>query len=186
MQLKNTTERYGAVAQLLHWSIVVLIVTQFVLANQAEDAGSLLKKAMLLTSHKNYGMTVFMLAVIRLVWRLANPAPSTPETVKGWQKPLVHLTHVGLYVLIFATPLMGWMMSSAKNYSVSYFGLFTWPNLVAADPQLFDLLKTTHKVLAFTMANLALLHIAAALKHHFIDKDSVLLRMLPFTARKKS
>jgi cytochrome b561 len=186
MQLKNSSERYGAIAQLLHWSIVALIVTQYVLAKQAEGAGSLLKKAMLLTSHKNYGMTILVLVIIRMIWRWSNPTPSMPDTVKGWQKPLVHLTHFGLYALILLTPLVGWMMSSAKNYSVSYFGLFTWPNLVAPNEQLFETLKTLHKVLAYAMGNLALLHIAAALKHHFIDKDNVLLRMLPFTARKKS
>jgi cytochrome b561 len=186
MQLRNSSERYGAIAQLLHWSIVILIVGQFVLANQAEHTTSLMGKLGLLTKHKSFGMTVFILAFIRMTWRFVNPTPSMPDTVKGWQKPLVHLTHVGLYVLILATPLCGLLMSSAKNYSVSYFGLFTWPNLVAADEQLFAIFRTTHKVLAYTMANVALFHVAAALKHHFIDKDNVLRRMLPVKLKAKN
>ena len=183
MQIKNSNLRYGAVAQLLHWSIVVLIVVQFVLANQAEDAQSLLHKAKILTTHKNYGMTVFMLAAVRLGWRWMNPVPAVPETMKGWLRAVASITHWALYALILLTPLAGLLMSSAKNYSVSYFGLFTWPNLVAPNETLFQALKETHEILAFTMLNLALLHAAAALKHHFFDKDNVLRRMLPMKLR---
>jgi len=183
MQLKNSAERYGVIAQLLHWSIVVLIVTQFVLANQAEEATSLLRKAQTLTLHKNIGMTVFMLAVIRLVWRWINLTPAHLPTVKAWQQRLADLTHWALYALILLTPLAGWLMSSAKSYSVSYFGLFTFPDLVAPDEGRYQSFKTLHQVLAFSIFNLALLHIAAALKHHFWDKDNVLRRMLPLKLR---
>src|SRR5690349_22338800 len=86
MQFKNSTDRYGLIAQLLHWSILVLIVTQFVLAEQAEDATSLLKKAQTLTLHKNIGMTIFMLAVLRLVWRLSNTTPAPLPGIKPWQQ----------------------------------------------------------------------------------------------------
>jgi len=183
MQLKNSAARYGAIAQLLHWSIVVLIVTQFVLANQAEDATSLLKKAQTLTLHKNIGMTVFMLAAIRLLWRWANVVPAHLPTVKPWQQRIADITHWALYALILVTPLAGWLMSSAKSYSVSYFGLFTFPDLVAPNEDRYQTFKVLHAVLAFSIFNLALLHIAAALKHHFWDKDNVLRRMLPVKLR---
>jgi cytochrome b561 len=89
-------------------------------------------------------------------------------------------THIAFYVLLFAMPLTGWMMSSAKNYSVSWFGLFTWPNLIGKSQSAFKLLQTTHHALSDVLFAIAVLHILAALKHHFWDKDGVLLRMLPF------
>jgi cytochrome b561 len=183
MQFKNSAERYGLVAQLLHWGIVVLIVTQFVLAEQAEDATSLLKKAQTLTMHKNIGMTIFMLAAIRLLWRLTNTTPAALPTIKPWQQRIAAVTHWALYALILLTPLAGWLMSSAKSYSVSYFGWFTFPDLVAPSESSYDALHVAHEVLAFSIFNLALLHIAAALKHHFWDKDHVLRRMLPVKLR---
>jgi cytochrome b561 len=183
MQLKNTAERYGLIAQLLHWSIVVLIVTQFVLAEQAEDATSLLKKAQTLTLHKNIGMTIFMLAIVRLLWRWANTTPAPLPQIARWQQRIAEITHWALYALIMLTPLMGWLMSSAKSYSVSYFGWFTFPDLIAPDEGRYETLHTLHEVLAFSILNLALLHIAAALKHHFWDKDNVLRRMLPVKLR---
>lgn len=179
MQLKNSFERYGAVAQLLHWTVVALIVIQFVLAIRAEDATSLVQKANILTTHKSFGMTVFMLAIVRLAWRLANPVPSTPPNSRPWQDRLARVVHWSLYALILATPLLGWLMSSAKNYTVSWFGLFSFPNLVAPDENRFESFKTIHFVLAYSIASVAALHIAAALKHHFIDGDNVLRRMLP-------
>jgi cytochrome b561 len=88
---------------------------------------------------------------------------------------------MAFYVLLFAMPLTGWLMSSAKNYSVSWFGVFTWPNLIAKNETAFDLLRSTHHILSYALFAIAVLHILAALKHHFWNKDTVLLRMLPFT-----
>ena len=93
-------------------------------------------------------------------------------------------THVAFYVLLFAMPLTGWLMSSAKNYSVSWFGLFTWPNLIAKNETAFDLLRSTHHILSYVLFAIAVLHILAALKHHFWNKDDVLLRMLPLAESK--
>ena len=93
-------------------------------------------------------------------------------------------THVAFYVLLFAMPLTGWMMSSAKNYSVSWFGLFTWPNLIGKNEAAFNLLRSTHDALSALLFIIAVLHILAALKHHFWDRDDVLLRMLPFTRQR--
>jgi cytochrome b561 len=97
------------------------------------------------------------------------------------ERSLAHATHIAFYVLLFAMPLTGWLMSSAKNYSVSWFGVFTWPNLIAKSETAFDLLRSTHHILSYTLFAIAVLHVLAALKHHFWDKDTVLLRMLPFT-----
>src|SRR2546423_10718793 len=117
--------RYTAVAQLLHWVIAALIVTQFTLGWMQDDLPPGLHKLALLARHKSFGMTVLMLAIIRLAWRWRHPAPPLPAGMNRMERMLAHVSHYGLYLLLFAMPLTGWMMSSAKNYSVSWFSLFT-------------------------------------------------------------
>jgi cytochrome b561 len=101
------------------------------------------------------------------------------------ERKLARATHIAFYVLLFAMPMTGWLMSSAKNYSVSWFGLFTWPNLIGKNEAAFDFLRSTHDTLSGVLFTIAVLHILAALKHHFWNKDNVLLRMLPFTKSEK-
>ena|ERR1700759_2820690 len=180
----KTATRYSAVAQTFHWLIAVLVIVQFILINQYEHA-SLAHKIAPIARHKSVGMTILMLAALRLVWRLFNPPPTLPKGMAKLEQIGAKFTHFAFYFLIFAMPLTGWLMSSAKNYSVSYFGLFTWPNLVAPNEQAFDLLKETHETLSTVLLVLAILHVLAALKHHFWNKDDVLKRMLPFTKAEK-
>jgi cytochrome b561 len=180
MPNRATPTRYGAVAQTFHWLIAALIVTQFVLAYSADDLPLGVHKLALLARHKSFGMTVLMLAVLRLLWRLKNLPPELPSGMTPLERTLARGTHVAFYVLLFAMPLTGWLMSSAKNYSVSWFGLFTWPNLIGKNEAQFDFLRSTHHLLSDALFVIAVLHILAALKHHFWNKDDVLLRMLPF------
>jgi cytochrome b561 len=181
MPIRTSSGRYTAVAQGLHWLIAGLIVTQFVLAIAADDLPLGAHKLALLARHKSFGMTVLMLAALRLLWRLKNSPPDLPSGMTPLERMLARSTHVAFYVLLFAMPITGWLMSSAKNYSVSWFGLFTWPNLIGKNETAFDLLRTTHHILSYILFAIAVLHILAALKHHFWNKDDVLLRMLPFT-----
>jgi cytochrome b561 len=181
MPIRTSSGRYTAVAQGLHWLIAGLIVTQFVLAIAADDLPLGAHKLALLARHKSFGMTVLMLAALRLLWRLNNSPPELPSGMTRLERMLARSTHVAFYVLLFAMPMTGWLMSSAKNYSVSWFGLFTWPNLIGKNETAFDLLRTTHHILSYILFAIAVLHILAALKHHFWNKDDVLLRMLPFT-----
>lgn len=183
MLIRNSAARYGLVSQLLHWSTVVLVVVQFVLAERAEEAASLLQKAQILTTHKSIGMTLLMLTVLRLTWRSANPVPPLPPAAGVWQRRFASWMHRALYALILLTPLAGWLMSSAKSYSVSWFGLFTFPDLVTPDEALHERLKALHGGLAGTIFLVAIVHLLAALKHHLIDKDNVLRRMLPMKLR---
>lgn len=185
MPTRESATRYGTVAQLFHWCIAALIVTQFVLANLADDLPVGMHKLALLARHKSFGMTVLMLALLRLLWRLKNPPPPLPAGMTSIEQRLARLTHGAFYVLLFAMPLSGWLMSSAKNYSVSWFGLFTWPNLISKSENAFKLLRGTHEILSDVLFAIAVLHILAALKHHFWNKDDVLLRMLPFTRSKQ-
>ena len=185
MPIQTSPARYSAVAQTFHWIIAALIVTQFTLAWMADDLPLGMHKLALLARHKSFGMTVLMLAVLRLVWRLFNRPPELPAHMTKIEGHLARGTHVLLYALIFVMPLTGWLMSSAKNYSVSWFGRFTWPNLIAPNEGAFDALKTTHQLLSWLLFAVAMLHILAALKHHFWNKDDVLKRMLPFTKSEK-
>ena len=186
MPSRSSPTRYGAVAQLFHWLIAALIVAQFTLAYLADDLPIGIHKLALLARHKSFGMTVLMLAILRLLWRLKNPPPLLPSGMTPLERTLARATHIAFYVLLFAMPITGWLMSSAKNYSVSWFGLFTWPNLIAKNETAFDLLRSTHHILSYALFAIAVLHILAALKHHFWNKDDVLLRMLPLAKLQKA
>lgn len=182
MPIRNTLNRWGSVAQLLHWAIVVLIVTQFVLAYISESLPLGMAKLAMLARHKSWGITILGLAVIRLVWRLSHrESPPLPNALKPWERVAAHVTHYGLYILLFAMPLTGWAMSSARKYPVSWFNLVQLPDFVAPNRPLYDTLHTVHMYLSWALIAIAVLHIGAALKHHFVLKDDVLKRMLPFT-----
>ena len=181
MPTANSPARYSRVAQWLHWNVAALIGTQFALAWTADDLPNGARKLALLTRHKSFGMTVLMLAIVRVLWRLANRPPELPPGMRPIERGLARATHLAFYVLLFAMPLTGWMMSSAKNYSVSWFGLFTWPNLIGQNKAAFEALKATHDFMSDILFAIVVLHVLAALKHHFWDRDDVLTRMLPFT-----
>ncbi len=152
------------------------MITQFVLGNQAADLPIGIERLKLLATHKALGMTVLMLMALRILWRLTNAAPALPP---ARTKTLARLTHHAFYALLLAVPLSGWLLSSASNLSVSYFQLFTFPDLISADPELTSSLKLVHETLNLVLAGLAITHIAAAFLHHFHYRDEVLLRMLP-------
>lgn len=157
-----------------------MIVVQFVLGKLYEFAdqdGERVRQIALIANHKSIGMTVLMLAVMRLVWRLNSTIPQLPKKMPGWQKSVSGITHWALYGALFALPLTGWLMSSASAYSVSWFGLFTWPDLIEPDKALRTMFANWHEIIAQVLFVIALLHIAAALKHHWLDKDDVLKRM---------
>jgi len=178
MQIRNTETGFGHVAQLLHWAIAILVACQFILARMAAGA-SLFEQLGLLAWHKSFGMTIFGLAALRLMWRLSNPRPSTPRHQPRYQRLIARASHDLMYLLIFALPLTGWIMSSAVNTPVSYFGLFTWPDLIAPRQEFAELLKLVHGTLFKALAAIVCVHVAAALYHHFIAGDDVLRRMLP-------
>lgn len=186
MRLRNDESRYGIIAQLFHWSIVALVITQFVLANLANDLPLGPAKVRLLEQHKSVGITIFGLVLLRLLWRWLNPVPALPDGVARWQRIGARISHSLLYALLLAMPLAGWLMSSARNFPVSWFRLVTLPDLIAPREAAFELFRDVHHLLAKLLFIVALLHIAAALKHHFIDRDNVLRRMLPVKLRREN
>jgi cytochrome b561 len=180
MNLRNTTRSWGTLSKALHWIIVLLIVNQWVVAARADALPLGGAKLQAIALHKSLGMTILALAIVRLVWRWLNPVPSLDGLAKGWERTLANLSHFLLYALIFAMPLTGWLMSSARNFPVSWFGVFQFPDLIGPDKGLYELLRDLHGLAFAALAVVALMHIAGALKHHFIDKNEVLRRMLPF------
>lgn len=183
MTFRNTLSRWGHVSQFLHWLIVALIIVQVILANIAEDLPIGVKKIAMYARHKSVGITILSLAVLRLLWRWTNPTPALPTTLKPYERTLAALTHAGLYIILFAMPLTGWMMTSARGFPVSWFGFFQLPDFVPKNDSLYNAMKETHDTLALVLYAIVTLHVLAALKHHFLLKDDVLRRMLPFTRK---
>ncbi len=183
--------RFGAVAQTLHWLIAGLIVLQYVLAELAEEAGvarktdpsAAMEQLILMARHKSFGITILALAILRLGWRLAHPPPPWPPTMPKWQVIGARVSHWGFYALLFLMPITGWLASSAENYPVSWFGLVQLPDFVGPDEGLAHDLEEIHETLFNVLVVFAVVHVGAALKHHFIDKDDVLRRMLPWPGR---
>ncbi len=181
MLLRNTSSRYGLVSQLFHWGIVALIITQFVLVSIFEDLPSGLEKASTIGLHKSFGMLILILALLRLIWRWCNEVPEPLVNQNKIERRLSGIAHALLYGLIIVIPLSGWLMSSFAGYATSFFGIFNFPQLALTNKGMVDVVEEVHEVLALTMLVLAFLHLVAALVHHFVRKDDVLRRMLPWS-----
>src|SRR5215813_5688756 len=151
MTIRNTVIRWGHIAQFLHWLIVALIIVQVILANIAEDLPIGMKKLAMYARHKSVGITILALAVLRLLWRWANPTPALPSTLKPYERTLAALTHFGLYLILFAMPLTGWMMTSARGFPASWFGFFQLPDFVPKDKALYKAMLQTHHTLAVAL-----------------------------------
>ncbi len=171
---------YSAVAIGLHWLIFVFIVANWLLGLYMVDLSLSPQKLKFFSWHKWIGITIFLIAIIRVTWRITHPAPPLPDTLPRWQLLAAGLSHLLLYLLLFAIPLSGWLYSSASGIPTVYLGWIELPDLVQKDRHLADLLKIAHISLNSALFVLVLIHAAAALKHHFIDRDEILIRMLPF------
>jgi cytochrome b561 len=180
-----TATRYTRTAIAFHWLIALLILGTIPLGLYMTDLHLSPLKLKLFSYHKWIGVTVFGLAVLRLAWRALHPAPPLPGSVPAWQRNASRVVHVLLYVLIFAIPLSGWLMSSAKGVQTVYLGVLPLPDLVGKDKALGHLLGEVHESLADILIALLVLHVAAAIKHHRIDRDDVLTRMLPWARARK-
>ena len=173
-------QRYTTVAIIFHWLIALLIVASFTMGLvMTEMPGITPTKLKFYSWHKWAGVTILGLATLRLLWRLAHPAPPYPATMPAWQKTTANLLHGLLYVLMFAVPLSGYFYTLASGYPVVYFGLVELPVLIGKDDALKDVLKGVHWWLNMGLAGCVALHVGAALKHAFIDRDGVIRRMLP-------
>jgi len=178
----NSMQRYGAISVALHWgmaALLVLLVAMGFYMDGLPDAGYDTQKITLILVHKALGMLALALVVFRLVWRLANVLPRLVETLPDWQQVAARFVHLTFYALMFAVPVTGWLMSSAGGYPVPFFGLFDVPDLIGVNEWLFPVLIAVHRWLAWMLVFFLVLHAAAALRHHFEQRDDTLRRMLP-------
>jgi cytochrome b561 len=177
------TERYGGAAIALHWLTAALIVANLLLGLSMVPLPFSPRKLQWYQWHKWIGVTVFLVTWIRLVWRWRHPAPK-PVAMPAWQQKAAAVAHSLLYVLLLVIPISGWLYSSATGVQVVYLGLVPLPDLVPKDKMLAGVLKGVHLALNFTLFAVVCLHTAAALRHHFVDRDDVLARMLPIVRPK--
>ena len=181
--MASAITRYTKLAILLHWLTALLVIVAFPLGVYMHRLEFSPFKLQLVSYHKWIGVTILLLTVFRLVWRVLHAPPPLPGTIPAWQQRAAHGLHHLLYLLLLVIPVSGWLMSSAKGVPVVYFGLVQLPDLVGKDKELGDMLQEIHEALNFVMLALIIMHIAAALKHQFIDKDVLMLRMSPFAQR---
>lgn len=174
--LDPVQHRYSTIAIWFHWAIAALVIANIAIGLLHE---SLLKGvAWAMPLHFSFGLTVLILSVGRVAWRLTHRFPPVPQDIPGWQQVAARGTHIALYALIILLPLTGWMMVSGNNRPLGFYWLFNFPKL-PVDKALSGLGHESHGVLGWVMLALVVLHIAAALRHHFILRDGLLNRMLP-------
>ncbi len=173
----STETRYSTPAIVLHWLMALLIFAAFPLGLYMVDLPLSPGKLKLYSYHKWIGVTVFLLVAVRLSWRLTHTPPPHPAGIAAWQRRAGAVVHGLLYLLMIAIPLSGWLMSSAKGFQTVWFGVLPLPDLIEKDRELGELLAGVHKALNFTLLGLVILHVGAALKHHFIERRPFLQRM---------
>ena len=191
----TTDRRYTTVAITIHW-VIALSIIALLIAGLVMSEDDLLDKAMrfkVIQLHKSLGLTVLVLSLARLLWRLTHKPPALPATMAGWEKFAATATHWAFYGLMFALPLTGWALVSTSSWGLPtfWFGLFEWPHLpilstLADKKPANDLFGETHEILAYIMIALIFLHFGAAMKHYLWNRDDVLSRMLPFLKPLKS
>lgn len=171
----QSAERYNRTARALHWIIAVLVLGNI--------AGGLLHEPLedivrLIPLHKAIGITVLALTLVRIAWRFTWQAPPHPAGTSPLEALAARLVHGLFYALMLAMPVTGWIMSSASKYPISWFGLFDIPKFaVTRSDVLYEVAHEGHEILGWLFLALAVLHIAAALRHHLLLKDNVLRRM---------
>jgi cytochrome b561 len=179
MQFANTTQRWGLVSIMIHWLTAITVISMFVLGlwmvdltlydrwyNAAPDI------------HKSVGIILLIVTLVRLAWRLINATPAPLKNHSAFEKKAAHMAHVLIYVLLFSMMLSGYLISTADGRAIEVFDLFKVPATLYGIDQQEDIAGQVHLVLAITLMSLVAVHALAAIKHHIVDKDRTLLRML--------
>ncbi|MBF0588605.1 MAG: cytochrome b [Magnetococcales bacterium] len=179
--LTNTPTHYGLVARAFHWLmalfIIALLVQGFWMTNLTYDH-PWYNKALVI--HDAFGVLAFLLFILRLVWRFYDPAPSYEEELASWERWIAGTVHVLLYLLMGAIPITGYLITTATGSPVSIFGWFELPALLGPQPGMEDMAGKIHLYLGLGMIFLVSMHVVATLKHHFIDRNHALHRMIEF------
>ncbi|SEB16347.1 cytochrome b [Variovorax sp. YR216] len=172
---------WSAVARFLHWAIAVLILAQFVVGWMAVAWRLSPTKLDLFVWHKSTGMLVLALVVVRLAWRATHHPPPWPSNMPHWERIAAGLTHGLLYAAMIAIPLTGWVVSSAAGVPFSIYWRIPLPSIAPTDRHLAEVVADVHGALGIALIVLLVIHVAAALRHHYVKRDDVLVRMLPWS-----
>jgi len=175
---RPSNSRYSLPAIALHWVLALAIIGALGLGAYMTGLPFSPARLKLYNWHKWLGVCILAFSALRLLWRLTHRPPAD-VAMPAWQARAAHATHVAFYALFFAVPLVGWAYSSAAGFPIVLFGLWPLPDFVLPDRELAEAIKPLHGALAWSLAALVVLHVLAALKHHFIDKDGLLNRMRP-------
>ena len=184
MQLKNTAQRYGLVAILLHWLVAATVIGLAILGLWMTDLSyysPYYRSAPFW--HKSIGITLAAVLVLRLLWRWGNPRPAHLPNHQRWEVGMAAVVHGLLYLLLFVIVVSGYLISTAKGQGISVFGWFEIPASITGLPSQADRAGAVHYWVAITVLGLAALHALGALKHHFLDRDDTLRRMLGMRPR---
>jgi cytochrome b561 len=178
---KSTAEPagYDSVAKTLHWLILLLLIAQYSVAWTMPDIGRNTPAVGLISLHFSIGVTILAIAILRLLWRWTHPVPALRGIVPAWQYGLAYLSHGLLYLVLLVLPILGWVDSCFRGYSIDFFGLFTIPQLLASSPALAGRTGDIHAFIGTVLLVLVGLHVLAALYHLIVRRDGVFSRMLP-------
>jgi cytochrome b561 len=175
---------YSTVAIALHWTIAALILGNIAgaILNEAVDRAT---GSAIMAAHKSIGLTVLALSLFRLGWRVRHGFPRFSDATPWWDAMAARTTHVAFYAVMIGLPLLGWMMVSSRPRPLTWFGLFDVPKLPISS-QVAEWSHDAHVTIGLATLALVALHVAGALKHHLVDRDDVLARMLPLVRRQRS
>ncbi|WP_342147934.1 cytochrome b [Methylorubrum sp. SB2] len=174
--------RFNGPARLLHWSMAALILAMLFIG--VAMVASLADYGTLVALHRPLGLLILILAVLRLANRWRRPPPPLPADLPPWQRRAAHASHIALYGLMLAMPLVGWAMLSAGRIPVAVAGPLVLPPILPQSPMLYAWLRELHTVLAYGLFGLVLAHLGAALLHGLIRRDGVFASMAPWRVRR--
>ncbi|HZF81433.1 MAG TPA: cytochrome b [Rubrivivax sp.] len=172
----SSVQRYTRTAVVFHWVLALALAISFGVGLYMAGLPFSPWRLKLYNWHKWAGVTILLLSLLRLAWRLAHRPPAEP-VAPAWQQKAARITHRAMYALFLLVPLIGWAYSSAAGFPIVLFGVLPLPDFVPVDRALSEWIKPLHEITAWTLAGLVVLHVAASLKHHLIDRDGLLSRM---------
>jgi cytochrome b561 len=177
--MRDISTHYGAPARFFHWAIAILVIVTIPIAWAMLRVGEGPLQNLLFVVHESIGLSIFVLAVLRVVWRFVEPPPPLPASVPPGRALLAHINHWLLYLLLFLMPVTGYLSVVAGGYPLNFFALFDVPRLVGKSESLGKFTENAHLALQYAVYALVLVHVAAALHHHLVRRDGVLRRMWP-------
>lgn len=178
MRWRNSANNWGVISRLFHWVMAICILFMAGLGITMINVRLSPMKLEMFILHKSLGIFLLAIVIARIIWRLLNPTPKLPDNMSRYEKRFARLTHVWMYLLLIAIPISGWVINSAANFPLHWFGLFEIPAIAEPNIVTEEYAKKTHLLLLITLGITLLGHIIAALRHHFVLEDNILRRML--------